>query len=163
VGDQLTRHAPTARRFDFAVTLCVIGILATWLLHYLNAAQAEVEKVILNSELNSLRLGLAETWVHKSVSNEANNFEALKGSNPMRLIAERPSNYLGEFAQAPKASTAIWYFDTQKQQLIYVFNDGLEASYILADRAGKNSASLVSVGGLDLVPVIPNNEVVKSN
>ena len=163
MGAQLTRHAPTARRFDFAVTLCVIGILATCLLHYLNQAQAEIEKVILDTELNNLRLGLAEAWIHKSVANQPINIEALNGRNPMRLIAERPSNYVGEYALAPKASTAIWYFDTQKQQLIYVFNDGLEASYILASRVGKNSASLVSVGGLDLVPVVPNNEVVKSN
>jgi hypothetical protein len=151
VSESLSRHAPSAHRFDFAVTLCIIGILATWLLHYLNQAQAEVEKVILNTELNNLRLGMAETWIHKSVTNQPVNIEAFKGSNPMRLIAEWPSNYMGEFAQAPKASKAIWYFDTQKKQLIYVFNDGRQAAYKLVGTVGLTRPSALSIGGLDLV------------
>jgi len=151
VSESLSRHAPSAHRFDFAVTLCVIGMLATWLLHYLNQAQAEVEKIILNTELNNLRLGMAETWIHKSVTNQPVNIEALKGSNPMRLIAEWPGNYMGELAQAPKTSKAIWYFDTRKKQLIYVFNDGRQAAYTLVGTAGLAKYSVLSIGGLDLV------------
>jgi hypothetical protein len=151
VSESLSRHAPSAHRFDFAVTLCVIGILATWLLHYLNQAQADVEKVILNTELKNLRLGLAETWIHKSITNQPINIEALKGSNPMQLIAERPRNYMGELAQAPRASKAIWYFDTKKKQLIYVFIDGRQAAYKLVGTAGLTRSSVLSIGGLDLV------------
>ncbi len=150
MGAQLTRHAPTARRFDFAVTLCVIGFLATCLLHYLNKTQAEVEKVILETELDNLRLGLAEAWIHKSVAYQTTDIEALKDSNPMLLIASRPNNYIGESAQAPIDSNEIWYFDTQKKQLIYVFSNGQQAAYKLAGAAGQTSASLVSVGRLDL-------------
>lgn len=73
--------------------------------------------------------------------------EVLRNSNPMLLIATKPNNYLGEHAQAPSGSRAIWYFNTQKKQLIYVFSNGLEASYILACRTGQTNASLVSVGG----------------
>lgn len=65
----------------------------------------------------------------------------------MLLIATKPNNYIGEHAQAPSGSRAIWYFNTQKMQLIYVFNNGLEAAYILVCRTGQTSASLVSVGG----------------
>jgi hypothetical protein len=151
VGRQLSRHAPSAHRFDLTVTLCVIGALATLLLHYLNEAQADIEKVILKAELNNLRLGLAEVWIHKSVTNQLIDIEALKDSNPMLLIATRPENYIGESSQAPKSSKAIWYFDTRKKQLIYVFNDGQQAAYKLVGTAGQTSASLVSVGGLDLV------------
>ena len=150
MGAQLTRHAPTARRFDFAVTLCVIGILATCLLHYLNQAQAEIEKVIMETELNNLRLGLTEAWIHKSVANQRADIETLKDSNPMLLVASRPNNYIGESAQAPIDSNEIWYFDTQKKQLIYVFSNGRQAAYKLVGTAGQSSASLVSVGGLDL-------------
>ena len=145
----LSKYAPNVRRFDFAITLCVIGVLATCLLHYLNAAQGEIEKVILETELNNLRLGLAETWVHKNVMHESINIDALKGSNPMLLIAAKPVNYVGERAQAPSNGKAIWYFDTQKKQLIYINKDGLEAVYILACRAGQTSASLVSIDRLD--------------
>ncbi len=156
----LSKYAPNVRRFDFAVTLCVIGVLATCLLHYLNEAQGAIEKVILETELNNLRLGLAETWVHKNVTNQSINIEALKGSNPMLLIAAKPANYVGEHAQAPSNSKAIWYFDTQKKQLIYIDRNGLEAAYILICTAGRTKASLLSIGGLDLVRDVPKNTVV---
>jgi hypothetical protein len=163
VGAQLSRHAPRAQRVNFAVTLCIIGILATWLLYSLNQAQSEVEKVILETELNNLRLGMVETWVHKSVTNQPIDIEALKNGNPMQLIAEKPSNYIGERALAPSNNKAIWYFDTQKKQLIYVFSDGHQTAYKLVGTAGQTSASLMSVGGLDLVPDVPKNEVADRN
>lgn len=148
---QLSRHAPSSHRFNFAISLCVIGILATWLLHSLNEAQHDIEKVILETELTNLRLGMAETWVHKNVTNQPVKIEALKDSNPMLLIMEKPANYIGERAEEPRSSKAIWYFDTQKKRLIYVFSDGHQARYRLVSTAGQASASLLAIGGLDLV------------
>jgi hypothetical protein len=151
VGAQLPRHAPSTHRFDFAVTLTVIGILATLLLSYLNKAQNDIEKVIVETELNNLRLGLAEYWVDKSIKNQSIKREALKNSNPMLLIAERPENYIGEFSEAPSDCKEIWYFDTIKKKLIYVFNDGHQARYSLSSTAGEAKASLLTLEGLDLV------------
>ncbi len=163
VSAPLSRHAARAQRINFAVTLCIIGILATWLLHYLDEKKAEIEKVVLKTELNNLRLSMAETWVHKSVTNQSIDIETLKNSNPMLLITERPENYIGERSQAPKTDKEIWYFDTQKKQLIYIFNNGQQAAYKLAGTAGQISASLVSIGGLDLVADIQKNEVADRN
>ncbi len=159
----LSKYAPNVHRFDFAVTLCVIGVLATCLLHYLNKAQGAIEKVILETELNNLRLGLAETWVHKNVTNQSIDIEALKGSNPMLLIAAKPANYVGEHAKAPSNGKAIWYFDTRTKQLIYIGKGGLEAAYILACAAGRTKASLLSMGGLDLVRDDSENTVARQH
>lgn len=148
---QLPRHAPSAHRFDFAVTLTVIGILATLLLGYLNKAQNDIEKVIVETELNSLRLSLTEYWVDKSLKNQSIDSKTLINSNPMLLIAERPENYIGEFSEAPRDSREVWYFDTTKKQLIYVFKDGKQARCRLSSTVGQSKASLLSVGGLDLV------------
>ncbi|MDI1299652.1 hypothetical protein [Methylotenera sp.] len=147
----LARHAPSARRFDFAVTLIVIGILATLLLGYLNKAQQDIERLIVETELNSLRLSLAENWVDKSVSNQSIDSVALQNSNPMLLIADNPENYIGELSEAPSNKIEIWYFDTTRKQLIYVFNDGSQARYRFSKTAGQTKASLLTVGGLDLV------------
>ena len=92
MGTHLSRHAPSARRFDFAVTLTVIGILASLLLGYLNKAQHEIERLIVETELNSFRLSLAEAWVHKIVSNQSIDCTALQNSNPMLLLDEKPEN-----------------------------------------------------------------------
>jgi len=151
VGAQLPRYAPSTHRFDFAVTLTVIGILATLLLGYLNKVQHDIEKVILETELTNVRLGMVESWVHKNVTNQPVNIEALKDSNPMLLIMEKPANYIGEHPEAPRSNKAVWYFDTQKKRLIYIFSDGHQAQYRLVSTAGQAKASLLSVGGLDLV------------
>jgi hypothetical protein len=153
VGAQLPRHAPSTHRFDFAVTLTVIGILATLLLGYLNKAQNDIEKVIVDTELNSVRLSLAEYWVDKNLKNQSIDSQALKDSNPMLLIAERPENYIGEFSEALSNKKEVWYFDTAKKQLIYVFNDGHQARYRFSSTAGQAKASLLTVGGLDLMKV----------
>jgi hypothetical protein len=118
------------------VTLSVIGILATWLLHSLNDAQTDIEKVMLETELSNLRLSITEVWVQKSIENKSLNLAAFKDSNPMLLIAEKPKNYIGEHAQTPKSDQAIWYFDTQKKCLVYVFKDGRQAAYKLAGLTG---------------------------
>ncbi len=131
-----SRYAPSAHRFDFLVTLSVIGLLATWLLHSLNDAQTDIEKVILEAELSNLRLSITEVWVQKSIENKSLNLAALTNSNPMLLIAEKPKNYIGESAQTPKSDEAIWYFDTQKKCLVYVFKDGRQAAYKLAGLTG---------------------------
>ncbi len=151
MDSHLPRHSPSTHRFDFAVTLTVIGILATLLLGYLNKAQHEIERLIVENELNSFRLSLAEAWVHKSVNNQSIDSTALQNSNPVLLMAEKPENYIGELSGAPSTKKEIWYFDTTKKQLIYVFNDGNLARYSFRKTAGQNKTSLLTVGGLDLV------------
>ncbi len=146
-----SRHAPSKHRLDFAVTLTVIGILATLLLGYLNKVQHDIERLIVETELNSFRLSLAEAWVHKSISNQSIDSATLQNSNPMLLMADKPENYIGELSGAPSTKKEIWYFDTTKKQLIYVFNDGNLARYSLSKTAGQAKASLLTVGGLDLI------------
>jgi hypothetical protein len=132
----LSRVAIRSRKFEFMVVICVIGLFATWLLHSLNKAQTEIEQIVLNTQLNNMRLELLEAWTHKNLMHETVNIEAFKDSNPIRLIATKPSNYIGERAITSRDMTNIWYFDTRNKRLTYVYNDGREAAYILACRAG---------------------------
>ena len=55
----LISYPPTTHRYDFAVTLTVIAILATLLLGSLNQAQNEIEKL----QRDSLR----KLWVQSTV------------------------------------------------------------------------------------------------
>ena len=151
MSTHLSRHAPSKHRFEFAVTVTVIAILATLLLGYLNKVQQDIERLIVETELNSFRLSLAEAWVHKSIKNQSMDNAALQNSNPMLLMAEKPKNYIGELSEAPSNKKEIWYFDTTKKQLIYVFNDGSLAKYSFSKTSGQAKASLLTVGGLDLV------------
>jgi hypothetical protein len=94
---------------------------------------------------------LAESWVHRSVNNQPMDNAALQDSNPILLMAEKPENYIGELSEAPNNKKDIWYFDTKKKLLIYVFNDEDQARYSFRKVDGKSKGSLLTVGGLDLV------------
>lgn len=145
-------------RFDFAITLCVIAILATFLLYSLNKVQTKVAKVIHETELTNLRLSLMEAWVHHTVTNRTTDIASLIDSNPMLLINERPENYIGEHASTPDNNgNAIWYFNTHKKNLVYVYNDGKQVHYKLASTAGLPSTSLYTAGGIDLVLIENKN------
>jgi len=157
MGFQLPRHAPSSHRFNFAIVLTVIGILAFTLLTFLNKAQNDIEKVIVDTELTNLRLSLAEAWINKNIKNQSVDIQALNNSNPMLLITEKPNNYLGELSQKPSNSKEIWYFDSTKKQLVYLFNDRHEARFRLININGANKASALTFAGLGLVKV--GNEV----
>ena len=52
----LKKHSAGAHRFDFAITLTVISILATLLLNSLNRAQVSIEQMTRDAELNNINL-----------------------------------------------------------------------------------------------------------
>lgn len=51
--------------------------------------------------------------------------QRLVGANPMDLMLEPPSNYLGAFSQLNTANLnrRVWYFDLSTRELVYLVND----------------------------------------
>ncbi len=140
-------------RFDFAITVIVISIMATLMLNSLEKLEKSAEKVTHDSELNNLRLGLAENWVHMSVSHQTLDVNSIISQNPMLFIKEVPNNYIGELSTAPVDQSRIWYFDTHSKQLVYMYNDGTTIGYRLVSTLNRDRASLLSMNNLDLVAV----------
>ena len=62
------------------------------------------------------------------------NIAAYENSNPMELMLETPSNYLGEFDFVDSASIQrrSWYYDSRNQELVYLVNNA-ENVYLLID------------------------------
>jgi type II secretory pathway pseudopilin PulG len=150
----LKKHHAGLHRYDFAVTLIIISVLATLLLYSLNRIQRNIETLTHEAELNNIRLAITENWVHKHARHEAVNVKDLVNTNPMRFINEVPKNYIGEKSAKPMDLYSVWYFDTQKKQLVYVYSDDTEARYALTNTATRKSTSLLSTGGLDLAPIV---------
>lgn len=147
------RYNAGLHRFDFAVTFIIIGILLTILLYSLNRIQSNIEKFTQEAQLNNIRLAIAESWVHKHAIHESVNVKNLVDTNPMRFISEIPTNYIGEKSVKPTDLYGVWYFDTVRKQLVYVYSNNVEARYTLTNSAVRKSTSLLSAGGLDLAPI----------
>jgi type II secretory pathway pseudopilin PulG len=54
-----------------------------------------------------------------------NSPQRLVGANPMDLMLEPPSNYLGAFNQLDTSNLErrVWYFDLSTRELVYLVND----------------------------------------
>lgn len=146
-----TAQLTGASRFDFAISISIIAILASVLLFSLNRAQNQVEGVIMETDLSNMRWGLRELWAHRNAIGQSLTGSEVNNANPLRLLSDQPSNYKGEYAQAPLARS-IWYFDTKAKRLVYIFSDGHQVRYRLTSIAKLNRASLGAIGGIDLVP-----------
>jgi len=140
-----------ASRFDFAISISVIAILASILLFSLNRAQRQVETVMMETDLTNMRWGLRELWSHRNATGQSLASSEIENANPLRLLSDQPKNYSGEYAETPPGVESVWYFDTKAKRLVYVFSDGHQVRYRLTDTVKLNRASLGAMGGIDLV------------
>ncbi len=140
-----------ASRFDFAISVSVIALLATALLFALIYAQNQVEAITMETDLVNMRWGLRELWSHRNATGQSLTVSEIDNANPIKFLNDQPENYRGEYAETPPDAQSIWYFDTKTQRLVYVFSDGHQLRYRLTGTAKLDRASLGAMGGIDLV------------
>ncbi len=63
---------------------------------------------------------------------QSGQLRAFEDANPMDLLLEAPSNYVGSIDQSGASSLdrRVWYFDTSSKQLVYLINDN-SGAYLL--------------------------------
>ncbi|SDL63255.1 general secretion pathway protein G [Janthinobacterium sp. OK676] len=112
--------------FELAVVVSVIAVLAAVLLSRLLAVQQEAERVAVQQTVLALRAGLRMKVLELYAADRQNQLPALAGQNPIDWLAERPSNYLGEYTapEIAKLPQGHWFFDRSNAELIYVLNRG---------------------------------------
>jgi general secretion pathway protein G len=107
---------------ELAVVICIIAILATLLLNRLIFYSEQAEKVAMEQTLGTLRSALHLQISAYLLNGKSTQIAQLAEENPMNWLAEKPSNYVGEF-YAPKdgiISTGSWYYDVPTKNLVYL-------------------------------------------
>ncbi len=140
-----------ASRFDFSISICIIGILAAVLLISLDRAQRRVEEITMEADLTFMRWELRELWAHYNASGKPLTGNDIENANPVRLLNDPLKNYLGEFPETPPDAKSTWFFDSKTKRLVYIFNDGRQNRYRLARTNQLDRASLGAIGGIDIV------------
>jgi hypothetical protein len=87
-----------------------------------------------DAEVNRIRAALLEKWVHQQVQSSDAIRADLDGVNPMRLMLKVPLHYLGEYDSPPDGFRDVWFFDTRKRCLVYIFENGEFAAYRLVKK-----------------------------
>ncbi|OEU62111.1 MAG: hypothetical protein BA870_03045 [Desulfuromonadales bacterium C00003094] len=104
------------RVFEWALLVSVVMLLMGVLLQKVEQLQAEAERLSFEGVVNSLK---AAVMLDSFVNNPT---EAIsEGDNPMQLMDQLPSNYLGILDASDPAVQADgqWYFDKVQRLLIY--------------------------------------------
>ena len=133
-----------ARKYEFPVLVVIIGILAFLLMNALEKVREEIEDAAMQSEVAALRVELMDRLAH----HQAVGGHLPASRNPLRWVERRPGNYLGELGAAPDAGE-VWYFDTRREELVYRYRSGREASFRLVRGAEAVGVS-GSLGGVGL-------------
>lgn len=126
------------RYYEFAIAIALIGLVSLFLLASLDSVRSDMEEALVQSEVASMRLELAEAVVHRVASSG----DLPQSNNPVDWVASKPANYRGVFDAAPD-ERSIWYFDRQAGELIYRFHDGSRARFRLG-RGGGDGRLVIS-------------------
>ena len=112
--------------FELAVTVAIIGILASVLLSRIKSYQEEAERVAMENVVGVLRSALAMRHGQLVAQGRQEDVIKLLTINPMELLAQKPANYLGELnpQQKEKISLGNWYFNRKKLLLVYIARTG---------------------------------------
>jgi general secretion pathway protein G len=113
------------RGFSFLELLAVItiiSILAVIALDYYRKLLVDVERTSMQHDLGVMRSAIGLQVAEHFLAGNMDGLKGLVNSNPMDLLAEKPTNYLGVIShQEPdELETGSWYYDSDINALIYL-------------------------------------------
>ena len=136
------RHLSSSKQRGFtllelAVVVTIISVLAVFALNYYYKLLVDVERTSMEHNLGVMRSAISMQFAGYYVAGNMAGLKDLVGSNPMDLLAEKPSNYLGvishyKFEDIEKGS---WFYDSKEQTLLYLVRNQLYFETDLAEPA----------------------------
>lgn len=95
------------------MVIAIVGVLAGMLLSRLVMYQEQAEMAAMENTLGILRSSLALRSGQLVANGQGADLIKLLTVNPMDLLAQKPSNYVGEYysPQKAKISPGNWYFN----------------------------------------------------
>ncbi len=111
-----------ATLLEIVVAVIIIFLLIYVFIDKVRTALAHAEDSQIVATVNNLQSGLMQTALSALANGDLTRIAGLQTWNPMRLTrANPPANYRGELqGQAAMAiPTGYWYYDLQRQALVY--------------------------------------------
>ena len=107
---------------ELIVVICIVAVLFGVALDRLQRYQELAERVAMERNLAAMNLALTLKFASLVTSGRVAEIEKEAGTNPVRLLARPPDNYLGELYAPDPATIAegSWFFDRQAGDLVYV-------------------------------------------
>jgi general secretion pathway protein G len=112
---------------ELVVVLTIISVLAVVGLDRFYKLLVDVERTSMEHSLGVMRSAIGMQVAGHFVVGDMEGLQQLAGSNPMDLLAEKPSNYLGAFSSydLDELETGNWLYDDTSHTLIYLVRNHL--------------------------------------
>ena len=107
---------------EMLVVICSVALLFGVALERLLKYQELAERTAVELNLSAINVALTHRFAALLSSGQGAQVEKEEGTNPIRVLARPPENYLGELympdpASLPKSS---WHYDLRSREFVYV-------------------------------------------
>ena len=118
----MRRHQTGFSLFELVVYLLIASILFSVALNRYREFPGEAERANFIAVLAQLKAGVNLQMMTAIATGGSAGVNALTGTNPMDLMLQVPSNYVGEFSIIDEASMPrrTWYFNLARGELVYL-------------------------------------------
>ena len=120
--------------FELVVFIISVAIIYAYAANRFAEFPGQAERANFMAVLTQLQTGVNFEMMMAVGTGRVGSVDKLEGVNPMDLMLEAPTNYLGVLssAQAAESSRRSWYFDPATEELVYLIND-VGGAYIVVD------------------------------
>ena len=106
-----------ASKFEFAVVVAILGLLAAVLLVRLNAIQAEAERTEVDLTVRNIRVGIQLAIGERIMHGEEARIIEVAAASPIDFLGRRPRGFVeARSAEAP----GQWAYDPIRRELSYL-------------------------------------------
>lgn len=129
--------------FELVVFILVVSIVFSVGMRRFQSYPGEAERANFLAITSQLKAAVNLQMMNAIAGASWQELGRLENSNPMNLLLETPTNYVGEFALVDEISMPrrSWYFDSFNGQLVYLAND----NRYLFSALGDGSSTLSSI------------------
>jgi MSHA pilin protein MshA len=103
---------------ELIVVIIIIALLLKVAIDKMLGYMVDAERVAVQGVVGGLRSAMTIEVAYRIMKDRSDSLADLVGTNPMKLAAEVPDNYLGELAGGAGAP-GYWYFDSDAHVLVY--------------------------------------------
>lgn len=107
---------------ELIIVVILVAVFFTVAIDRILPLRGDAEAAHVAATVGALRSALGVEVAGLIVHEGTDAVEELEGSNPFRVLAERPDNYLGEMGGVNPGilPQGAWYFDTDAGELVYL-------------------------------------------
>ena len=114
--------------FELVSYILVVSITASVAYNRFGSFPGAAERANFLAVMTQLKSGVTLQMMNGIARGGWAELGHLEGSNPMDLMLETPSNYVGEMSayDVEAMPARIWYYNTSSKELVYIANDSTD-------------------------------------